>query len=336
MVFVESVDFVEYLKTFQSRRPKLKDHILMSLINPNFPHAAVGLRRESVSVVDLQKQNRQFALRRAATIELPANILQPDFFETNILDPNEVLSTIREVVNSAGLNSQKKWSVSLPADAARIAVLSLETAPKTRAERHDVLNWKAERAFGAKANEMRLAFQPLAPDERGRMRFFTVAVQLNVLAEYEDLFDALGWQAGLVLPRHVSEANWLMLPTKTSGDAMMVSLQADGFTALLLRGSEPAVVRSVICEAAEREDELYRLLLFYRDRFETENSGASLQQILFIGNDFESSRVQEIAQETLGYNLQILGQREIGLNLPAEIRFEDVAAPAGLASLAWR
>ncbi|MEP6923197.1 MAG: hypothetical protein ABI954_01920 [Pyrinomonadaceae bacterium] len=307
----------------------------MSLINPNFPRSAAGLRRESVSVISLQKQGRRFGLRRAATIQLPEGVLQPDFFEENIVEPSQVLSAMREAATSAGLNGQKKWSVSLPADTARMTILTLETAPKSKAERADVLNWKAERAFGEKPAEMRLAFQPLTPDEKGRTRFFAMSIRLDVLAEYEDLFDTLGWKTGLMLPRHISEANWLMLP-KSTGDAMMVSLQADGFTAVLLRASQPAVVRSVICEPEEREDELYRLLLFYRDRFETETSGASLQKLLLIGADFPKERLSEIAQETLGYDLQILGSNEVGLSLPAEIRFEDIAAPAGLASLAWR
>ena len=35
------------------------------------------------------------------------------------------------------------------------------------------------------------------------------AVHLSVLAEYESVFAALGWQAGLLLPRHVGEEQWL-------------------------------------------------------------------------------------------------------------------------------
>ena len=312
----------------------------MSLISPNFPRAAAGLRRESVSVVSLHKQGRQFGLRRAATIELPAGVLQPDFFEENIVVPNEVLSALQEAAQSAGLLGQKKWSVSLPADTARIAILTLETAPKNKAETAEVLNWKAERSFGAKPEEMRLAFQPLLPDANRRVRYFAVAIKLDVLAEYEDLFNTLGWQVGLVLPRQISESKWLkpLRAAKNKSDALMVSSQADGFTAMLLRQSEPVIVRSVICTEDEREDEFYRLLLFYRDRFNAENIGAeiNLKDILLVGDGFQPARVQEIAAETLGYNLQILGSNEVGLSLPAEIRFEDVAAPAGLASLAWR
>jgi Tfp pilus assembly PilM family ATPase len=314
--------------------------MLQSLIKPNFPRAAAGIRRESVSVVSLQKQGRQFGLRRAATVELPSGVLQPDFFEENIVVPSEVLRALQEAAQSAGLAGQKKWSVSLPADAAQIAILTVETAPKTKAERAEVLNWKAGRAFGAKPEEMRLTFQPLAADANRRIRYFAVAIKLDVLAEYEDLFNELGWQVGLVLPRQISESNWLKTARNTvkQSDALMVSSQVDGFTAILLRQSQPVIVRSVVCTEEEREDEFYRLLLFYRDRFNAENIGAeiNLKDILLIGDDFKAARVQEIATETLGYNLRILGWDEVGLDLPPEIQFEDVAAPAALASLAWQ
>lgn len=309
-----------------------------SLINPNFPRAAVGLRRESVSVVNLGKTGKQFVLRRAATVELGENALQPDFFQPNVQEPTEVLATIREAAQEAGLNQQKKWSVSLPADTARIAVLTLEVQPKSKPELAEVLNWKAERAFSAPANEMRVTFQPLQPDQKGRPRFFAVAVRAEVLAEYEALFAQLNWHTGLVLPRHVSEANWLTLPKNagSAGDTLLVSSQADGFTAMLLRNSQPNVVRSVACDFAEREDELYRLLLFYRDRAEAENSNQSLQKMLLIGDGFDRAKLDQLAHDTLGYDLRILNPQDIGLNLPNELRFEDIAAPAGLASLAWR
>jgi hypothetical protein len=308
----------------------------MSLISPNFPRAAVGLRREAISVLSLQKQGRRFNLSRAATVELAEGVLQPHFDEQNIQNPTEILETLRQATAGAGLQANKKWSVSLPADTARMAIVTLETAPKSAAERNEILNWKAERAFGAKSDEMRVAFQRLAPDAKNRPRYFAVAIRLAVLDEYEAIFDALGWRAGLILPRHVSEAQWLLSGNKTAGDALMISSQSDGFTAILFRQNQPSVVRSVICELDEREDEIYRLLLFYRDRFDSNAVEPNLQKLFLIGDDFPKNRLREIARETLDYDLQILGAAEVGLNLPAEIKFEDIAAPAGLASLARR
>lgn len=307
------------------------------LTQPHFPRAAAGLRREGVSVVSLGRTGRAFSLRRAATIELTLDILQPSFDEANVLQPDELLAALREAATEAGLQTQKRWSISLPADAARMNILTLESEPKTQKERAEVLNWKAERTFGTNPDQLRLAYQQLAPDANKRSRYFAVAVRLDVLSEYEELFDNLGWQVGLILPRHLSEMQWLMMSpkAKTSGDALLVSSQSDGFTAMLLRNQQPTIVRSILCEPEEREDELYRLLLYYRDRLANENS--TLDKFLVIGEGFGEERLEEISNETLGHNLQALHAADVGLMFPEnEMRFEDIAAPAALASLALR
>jgi hypothetical protein len=47
--------------------------------------------------------------------------------------------------------------------------------------------------------------------------------------------------------------------------------------------------------------------------------------------------LSEIGQETLGEALTIMRPDEVGLELPVgtHIGFEEIAAPAGLASLSW-
>ncbi len=117
----------------------------------------------------------------------------------------------------------------------------------------------------------------------------------------------------------------------------MISSQNDGFTAFLLRGGEPAVIRTVTCGVSERDDEIYRLLMFYNDRFADGQNANFLDKLLVIGKDLVPARIKEISAEALGQALQILRPDDIGLNLPAgSLDFDDVAAPAGLAAFGWR
>ena len=135
-----------------------------------------------------------------------------------------------------------------------------------------------------------------------------------------------------MLPRAVSEANWL-LDRKMPGDSMLISGQNDGFTALLLRGNEPSVVRSVTCEQSEIDDEIYRLLMFYSDRFGGDGGG-TLERMLVIGRDLIPAKIKDIAAEALGSVTLILRPDDVGLHLPENsFAFDEVAAPAGLAAL---
>ena len=307
------------------------------LTEPTYPKAAIGLERDAVTAIALEREGRgQFGVRQAATVDLPSTLLTPSFLEKNIASPEELRVLLEDVVVSAGLMSQRNWSVSLPSNTARTVILTLDNGSAAKNETEEILDWKAEQSFGAPAGELRMTRHKISNDRDGRSRYFATAVKLSVIDEYETVFESLGWTAGLILPRAVSETQWL-LGTAQRTDSLLLSSQTDGFTALLMRAGEPAVVRTVTCSAAERDDEVYRLLMFYNDRFADPKSGGILENLLVVGKDLISSRIREISAEALGRTLRVLRAEDVGLNVPAgNLRFDDLAAPAGLASLGWR
>jgi hypothetical protein len=305
------------------------------LINPSYPKTAIGIEQGSVTALSLSKAGRRkFGIKQAATISVREDVLQPSFAEPNIRNFDEMLVSLSEASEAAGLSRQKRWSASLPNNTARTTILTLDSKPGSKQELEDVLNWKAERSFGANVSEIRLSMQPLPPDSEGKPRYFATAIRLAVLDEYEALFETLRWNVGLILPRQVSESKWL-LNTGIPADSMLISSQNDGLSAILIRNNQPSVVRTIACTNAEIDDEIFRLLMFYRDRFENENK-STLDTILPVGENLNQSRIKEIAAEALGTSLKILNAEDIGLLLPASnLKFGDVAAPAGLASFAW-
>lgn len=310
--------------------------MLENLIQPNFPKAALGLEKDNVTALALQKEGRgRFGIKQAATVELPEHLLTPSFTEQNISGTDEMLVLLDEVTTNAGLRRQKRWSISLPSNTARTAILTLDNEPSSKDELAEILDWKAEHTFGAPSGELRISRRKIKSDANNKPRYFATAVKLSVIDEYETLFERLGWNAGLIMPRAVSEANWLA-DAKKKNDALLISSQFDGFVALLLRGDEPSVVRSVTCMENETDDEIYRLLMFYRDRFGVDGNENSLEKLLVVGKNFAPARLKEIADEALGKTLTILRPEDVGLNLPGQtLSFNDVAAPAGLAALGW-
>jgi hypothetical protein len=110
-----------------------------------------------------------------------------------------------------------------------------------------------------------------------------------------------------------------------------------GLLALFLRGEEPAVVRSVICNPEEIDDEIYRLVMFYNDRFAAGGGGGLLERLLVIGRSLVAEKVRDIASEALGRKLRMLSPDEVGLSLPSGgLSFDEIAAPAGLAALGFQ
>jgi hypothetical protein len=303
---------------------------MFSFTDPSYPNAALGIEADCISAVALSGGKGNYSIRQAASVELLPDVVVPSFTDTNIQDNTAFAKALNEVIESAGLLRQKRWSVALPSNTARTAIISLETEPANSKELDEVLDWKAEQNFGAPAMELRIATNKISADKDGRSRFFVTAVKLAVIDEYESHFESRGWKAGLILPRAVGEANWLM--TTPNVDSMLISETSDGFTAMLLRGQEPALVRSVTCTPAEVEDEIYRLVMFYNDR--VAGGGGTLDRLLVLSHEMAPAKVQSIASDALGRDIRVLTSADVGLDIPStNLNFSDIAAPAGLAAL---
>ena len=329
---------------------------IKSLVSPRYPSAAVGLSGEAVCAVQLDRRGGSFVVRSAAVLPLPEGLLRPGFDEINVEDPSALARSLAEVTSNAGLGRRKRWSVALPEASTRTSILTMETQPASRSEGDEMLRWKIERALGAPLDELRVSRERLRPDPQGRERHLVTAVRLAVLAEYEQVFASLGWHAGLVLPRHMGEAWWLMRDGgREAGaypsDSLLVSAHPEGFTALILREGQPLYVRAVSCESEDRADELYRFLLFYRDRnappavegdelaTPPQAQGFSpdrIGRLLVAGTGVDAAQASAVVEETLATPPRAVRAEELRLTLPThELEFAQIAAPAGLAALAW-
>ncbi|HYN85353.1 MAG TPA: hypothetical protein VER32_08880 [Pyrinomonadaceae bacterium] len=321
-------------------------NLFKKLVAARLPPAAVGLAGEGAGLVALERRRGAFAVKRAGYVAFPEGLVRPGFDEPNVSDAGEFADLLAELVTTTGLQKRRRWSVALPEAATRTSILTLESAPASRTERDEMLRWKAERALGAPLDELRVGRVPLRPDAQGRGRHLLTAVRLSVLAGYEEAFAALGWQTGLMLPRHMGEAWWLMNEpgARSLPDSLLVSSHGEGFTAVVLRGGEPLYVRCVVCEPEDKADELYRFLLFYRDRNAARgedgadilSSAETIDRVLVAGQGLAEAEAGAIVAETLSMSPRALSAQDLRLSFPArDLDFHSLAAPAGLAALAW-
>ena len=311
-------------------------NLVSRIIEPWYPSAAIGLEAGLASVVQLERvKGNACRLKRAATATLTDSLIRASFDEPNIVNGPELAAVLHDLAASAGLLRQKRWSVSLPETTTRTTVLTMESQPQSGAELQEVLKWKMERAFGAPVEELSISRERLQKDALGRDRYLAIAVRRSVRAEYEALFDSLGWRVGLIMPRHLGEAQWLVR-NGGAGDALLLSGSSQGFTGVIFRDRHPLIVRTVSCVEGEFEDEFYRFLLFYRDRNIPDGEQLPLRRLMVIGEGITKARAGEIVNETTGGDLRPLAAEDLGLQLPSrDFSFDSIAAPAGLATLSW-
>jgi hypothetical protein len=313
-------------------------NLLSRLIDPWYPATAIGLEKGVASVVQLERiKGALCKLRRAATFNIDESLVRPSFDDRNIDDVAQLAAVLKDLAASAGLLKQKRWSLSLPEATARTLVLTIEGQTQSASELQDVLRWKIERGFGAPLEELLVSKDKLQRDAQGRDRYLVIAVKRGVLAEYEAVLDSLGWRAGLILPRHLGEAQWLIRNGAAVGDSLLLSGSNHGFTGVIFRDKHPLIVRTVKCTEEEFEDEFYRLLLFYRDRSAPESGNEQgLSRLMVIGDGITKERACEIVNETNDSDLRPLSAEDLGLQLPSrDFSFDSIAAPAGLATLSW-
>jgi len=312
-------------------------NLLSRLIDPWYPATAIGLEKGVASVVQLERVRGSVCkLRRAATFNIAESLVRPSFEETNIESPPQLAAVLNDLAASAGLRRQKRWSLSLPEATARTLVLLLESPTQSAGELQEVLRWKIERGFGVPLDELSVSKERLQKDPQGRDRYLVIAVKKSILAEYEAVLKTLSWRAGLILPRHLGEAQWLVR-NSGAGDSLLLSGSSQGFTGVIFRDKHPLIMRTVECAEDEFEDEFYRLLLFYRDRSTPETGhGPGLVRLMVVGEGITKERAGEIVNETTGGDLRPLQAEDLGLQLPnREFSFDSIAAPAGLATMSW-
>lgn len=313
-------------------------NLVSRLINPWYPATAIGLEQGVASVVHVERgKDGTTRLRRAATFDIAESLVRPSFDEPNIEDRAQLATVLHDLAASAGLLRQKRWSLSLPEATTRTLVVTSDGASQSGGETQEVLNWKIERGFGTPLDELSVSKERLQKDPQGRERYLAIAVKKSVLAEYESVMNSLGWRTGLILPRHLCEAQWLVR-NGSAGDSLLLSGFSQGFTGVIFRDKHPLIVRTVNCAPDEFEDEFYRFLLFYRDRSTPEGveGGSRLSRLMVLGDGITRQRAGEIVNETTGGDLRPLEAHDFGLQLPSrDFNFDSIAAPAGLATLSW-
>lgn len=305
------------------------------LFTPHAPNTAAGFTDDSFSVVDLRRGRGAFSLTSSAVTELPRGILSAAFDEPNIQNRDELIDIMLGTVEAAGLRNKKRWSVALPEGAARTFIVTLESKPTSRKELTEVLSWKIERVIAAPASELRVSRQRLSR-EAGQERYLVTVAREEVIAEYEEIFEAVGWQAGLIAPRHLGEAQWLMWADST-GEGMMISANRSGFSGVIVKGGEPVMVRVSACEPEARIDELHRFALYYRDRVEESTKAMVEMNCLLVLGEIDESEAQSAVSDALGSRPRLISAAGFGFDLAGQpIRFEQLASAAGLATMAWQ
>jgi Tfp pilus assembly PilM family ATPase len=303
------------------------------LTAPRLPRTSLSISETYLALVTLKRNGDSFEPSNLGVSRLPDGIVRASFTEPNVINEAALIEHLSKTASRSGMEKIKALSVSLPSGSARSIVAPLDAAPTSRVELEQMIEWKAERGLGQKFADLRINCTRLS-DLGGRPQYLISATTERVIAQYERIFERLGWHAGMIVPQHIGEAQWLMRQG-LEDDQVVVSLNERGFDTVIVRGKEPLMVREVECAPEDRENEFYRLMVFYRDRLALEGADRSLSRALMIGPVLEQLRFRNVLMSAMENPVAALEPQQIGLKLDPNAPFIHFAAAGGLATMAW-
>jgi hypothetical protein len=304
---------------------------------PQLPKVALGFNDTSVTLVSIKKRRGNYLLDRFADVSLPKGLLNPEFDLLNIKDMSSFVDLLTHASEQAGLLRQSRWSVALPEGTARSIIVHFDNTPTSAAELDEMIGWKVERLISIPKSQVRLIYQQIGNDKKAP-KYLVSVVHEGVITQYEQAFHKLGWQAGMILPRHLSEVLWLVnLPnTKELSNRILISYNQAGFVAVAVQKDQPLMIRVVNCLPNEQENEVYRLATYYREKVLLEAPISKLQ-LLPVGaapeSDMTHRTFEDVFPET---QLETLTAGKLALTATNNFDFTHVAAPAALAALRYQ
>jgi len=173
--------------------------------------------------------------------------------EFSTLSPNlKDLSAMRRhlstVFRQAGISGQR-IALTLPDSLARIWLQHLSGAPRGKAEVEELLRFKLKKTLPFDVEEARLSFERVGGPP-STPTFLTGIMQEQVVSQYEELLEGLGFHVGAIETCSMSLIKlWSAVARKdlpAEADYFFVNIEEDYFTMSLVRkGEVPALVRTL-------------------------------------------------------------------------------------------
>lgn len=207
-----------------------------------------------------------------AAESLPPLSLAPSLNEGNITRADAVSATLRSTLNRVQPKT-KAVTVVVPDVAVRVFILDFDTFPARAEEALAVLKIRLRKSVHFEVETAGISYQVLSMGSESQgtqWRVLTAVMPGQVLAEYEAIVRAAGYEPGAVLPSTLA-----VLAAVDSQEALMVAhLSAKALTTSIVSGDDILLYRMLELpeDAESRKAEVQRAVAvasaFYEDRLQ--------------------------------------------------------------------
>lgn len=240
------------------------------------PPAAVEISPEGVLAAALPAAGQTPVYAFEA---LPESFVVPGIEEPNLRAPEAVTNAIRSALDQVSPRSRVTTLV-LPDTLVRVFMLEFDTLPAKRAEALPVMRFRLRKSVPFDVEQAGVSYQILS-QAKDQCKVLAAVIPGPVLAEYEAVVRAAGYEPGAVLPSSLAA-----IETVDAMEAVLAAnLSTRGITTLIANGQELLLYRYLELpeDAGERAREIERTVAvataYYEDRL-----GAQPVKLYYTGN----------------------------------------------------
>jgi type IV pilus assembly protein PilM len=177
----------------------------------------------------------------------------------NVLRPDVVAAMIGQIAPANGAKKRRGAAVILPDYAARVTVLDFDSFPSVAEEQLPLVKFRIKKTipFDIESAAVSYYVQPASLGKPGSKKVEVVAVTMafDIVARYEALFRAAGFQPGEVTTSSLAALNLY----RGDGVAVLAKLSGQVMTVTVLSGGTIKLFRCVMLEGSG-DDEILAIL----------------------------------------------------------------------------
>lgn len=256
-----------------------RNRLLRWLMDPSPAGLGIEFRPREIVLARFAERRKRPELDLCLKAPVPDGVIEFSMLEPNIRESEALSGFLRRYLEQAGVRG-RRIALTLPDTLARISVVDLPGAPRSRKEVTDLLRFRVKKSLPFGADRARVAFQPVA--DSGSL-FLTGVMYEDVISQYETLLEGLGFHVGRVEVASLSLLNlWhpvALHQNPPDSDYFFINVEEQYFSVILVRSQVPILVRtlghrSLVSGGGEdhpyRADELVQeivpTVIYYREK----------------------------------------------------------------------
>ncbi len=197
---------------------------------------------------------------------LGAGSLLPRLTEPNLSNPDAVRQAVTDALNTVGSRSRDVVAI-LPDASVRVSLLDFDTLPEKRQEADEMVRFRVDKAVPFQIGDASISYD--VSRANGHVRVVAATVLNSVLAEYEGIFRALGYQPGVVIPSTLAalgnvDGPEATLVIKSDSATTTLSIVAGGELLLFRTLENPGAIPPT---ADQLVPDVHASLVFFQDKY---------------------------------------------------------------------